>query len=364
MDIERTPTEPTAWIGDRTVSASAFAVAFRGGQDAEQGSTPARLRRLLEAAAKGVLRGSDVEVRKAQPGRLLATVRAKQGLLVINRAPSGEGVLTAYALGDPSHLIKAVEGVFLRLQPDEVALGDVGVGAPATWTPYMSEGALFVRMIHDRTTPYQQIQVGEHPAYGRLLFLNGETQIGEHDEARYSAALVRAAVRKRTRRVAILGGGDCGVLREVLTHDVEEVVMIEIDKEVVEVASAFFPATVGGATSDPRATIVYQEAMAYLDQRAASDAPPFDLIIYDLSDDPLELESFDQLCERVHACLAPKGRVAVQCGSGIPMYQQSQKRHLKGLRRHFRKVTTEEVVIDSFLQQPWVFAIAKRRDGV
>jgi len=348
-------------MGEHEFPAQRFAVAYRGGSGTADARTPSRLRRLLAAATTGLLREAEIEVRKASPGDLLATVRCKQGLLVLTRGPMLEGALTAHALGDPTHLIQATEGIFLHLGPDEVALSGIGRGAPSPWTPYMDEGALFVRMIHDRTTDYQRIQVGEHPVYGRLLFLNGETQIAEIDEARYSASLVTSAIRKRTQRVAILGGGDCGVLREILTHPVEEVVMVEIDREVVEVASEYFPETVGGARQDRRGTIVYQDALTYLDERLAGDEPPFDLIIYDLSDDPLELASFDGLCERVHAALAPKGRIAVQCGSGLPMYAGNLKLHLRGLRRHFRKLTTQEVVIDSFLHQPWVFAFARRR---
>lgn len=225
----------------------------------------------------------------------------------------------------------------------------------------MGDGALFVRRIHRRQTDYQTIEVGEHPVYGRMLFLNGETQIADSDEPLYSASLVDPAIREGTRRVCVLGGGDCGVLRQVLTHPVERAVMAEIDAGVVETAAEFFPGVVGGAREDPRATIVLGDALETLEQ---TEPGSFDLVIYDLSDAPLEDATFDRMSDLVNRALAPEGRVAVQCGSALPAYAKQLKGNLTGLARHFVAIKTREVVIPSFLRQPWIFATARRRpDG-
>jgi spermidine synthase len=253
------------------------------------------------------------------------------------------------------HIVRGIEAMVLHLQPAKVLLQPLPSTGEGTYRDYPTEGALFVRMIHSRTTPFQTIEVGEHPAYGRMLFLNGETQIASSDEALYSSSLVDPAFKKSSpKRVLILGGGDCGVLRQVLTHDVDEVVMVDIDGAVVETAVEYFPETVGAAREDPRARIEVGDAFEYLKTHG-----PFDLIVYDLSDAPLG--DGPDVFGLIDGALGPKGRIAAQCSSALPRYAKSLRKKLKILEKRFSKVKTREVVIPSFLEQPWVFAFARKQ---
>ena len=82
------------------------------------------------------------------------------------------------------------------------------------------------------------------------------------------------------RRVAIVGGGDGGALEEVLKHDVERVVMIELDPGVVELSRRFLPSICGDAFDDPRAEVIFQDGTAYM--KSADEV--FDVIIVDSTD--------------------------------------------------------------------------------
>jgi len=58
-------------------------------------------------------------------------------------------------------------------------------------------------------------------------------------------------------QVLIIGGGDGGVLREVVRHPgVEKVDMCEIDGMVIEVSKRFLGDTMAVAYNDPRLTLV------------------------------------------------------------------------------------------------------------
>ncbi len=253
-----------------------------------------------------------------------------------------------------AEVVRGIEAIVLRLQPKSVLLQSLPSTGEGTYRDYPAEGALFVRMIHSRTTPFQTIEVGEHPVYGRMLFLNGETQIASSDEALYSSSLVDPVFKKNPpKRVLILGGGDCGVLRQVLSHDVVEVVMVDIDGAVVETAAEYFPDVVGGARDDPRARIEVGDAFEFLKSHG-----DFDLIVYDLSDAPLG--DGPDVFKLIGGALGPRGRIAAQCSSALPRYQKSLKKKLKALEKHFSKVKTKNVVIPSFLEQPWVFAFARK----
>lgn len=347
------------WLGEHEVDATRFTVAARG--IAPERVAPGGLPALLSEASAGLLEGFALELGAAGA----VALRAEAGGLTLRPGAEDGSAQLEVALheaggGDPRPFVEAVEAVCLRLQPREVALA-AAAAPPSPWAPYMTEGALFVRMTHTRKSAYQEIAVGEHPVYGRMLFLNGETQIATCDEPLYSASLVEPALGPDVRQVCILGGGDCGVLRHVLTHPVERVVMVEIDPAVIETAAELFPAVVGGARDDPRAQIVLGDAFAYLEGEGRG--ADFDLIVYDLSDTPLNDATFDRLCHLVNEALAPAGRVAVQCGSALDLYRDRLAATLRGLERNFEAVTTREVVIPSFLRQSWVFAFARRPAG-
>lgn len=348
------------WLGEHEVDGARFAVAARG--IVPERVAPAGLPALLSEASVGLFEGSALEL--GEEGAV--TLRAEAGGLTLRPGPEDGSADLEVALsngssgGDPRPFVEAVEAACLRLQPREVTLA-AAAAPPSPWTPYMTEGALLVRTLHARKSAYQEIAVGEHPVYGRMLFLNGETQIAACDEPLYSASLVEPALGPDVRRVCILGGGDCGVLRHVLTHPVERVVMVEIDAAVIETAAEYFPAVVGGAREDPRAQIILGDAFAYLEGEGRGAG--FDLIVYDLSDTPLNDATFDRLCHLVNGALAPAGQVAVQCGSALHLYRDRLAATLRGLERNFEGVATREVVIPSFLRQSWVFAFARRPGG-
>ena len=138
------------------------------------------------------------------------------------------------------------------------------------------------RELHREHSPYQRIQVLEHPFFGRMLALDGVVQLTERDEFFYHEMLVHVpmAVHPSPRRALIVGGGDGGSLREVLKHrEVESVTLAEIDPQVIEVAKRFFPAMTQGF-DDPRAQVAAVDGAALLRQHR--DA--FDVIIVDAPD--------------------------------------------------------------------------------
>ena len=73
--------------------------------------------------------------------------------------------------------------------------------------------------------------------YGTVLVLDGVIQVTERDEFAYQemiAHLPLFACSASPKKVLIVGGGDGGVLREVVKHaGVQEIHMCEIDEQVL-----------------------------------------------------------------------------------------------------------------------------------
>jgi spermidine synthase len=83
---------------------------------------------------------------------------------------------------------------------------------------------------------FQDILVFKSKTYGTVLVLDGVIQVTERDEFAYQEMIVHLpmfACGVAPKKVLIVGGGDGGVLREVVKHaGVEEIHMCEIDEQV------------------------------------------------------------------------------------------------------------------------------------
>jgi spermidine synthase len=81
--------------------------------------------------------------------------------------------------------------------------------------------------------------------------------------------------------VLVIGGGDGGVMREVLKHpSVEKATLVEIDRSVVDLSLEHYPEIAGGAFDDPRCDLVIADGLKFV----AETKEKFDAIIVDSSE--------------------------------------------------------------------------------
>jgi spermidine synthase len=112
------------------------------------------------------------------------------------------------------------------------------------------------------------------------------------------------------KKVLVIGGGDGGVVREVLKHDtVEEVVLCDIDEAVIRVSKSYLP-HMSGLLADKRVTVYVGDGFAYLQQNTAQ----FDCIITDSSDPvgPAKALFEKPYFELLRDALAPGGHISTQ----------------------------------------------------
>ena len=141
-------------------------------------------------------------------------------------------------------------------------------------------------IIHTGKTPYQTVDILDTDTFGRCLVLDGKTQSTEADEHIYHEALVHPALllHPGPKSVFIGGGGEGATLREVLSHDsVHRVVMLDLDREVVELCQRYLPHHHQGGFDDSRVELRHEDARQYL----VSCRDSFDVIVLDLVD-PIE----------------------------------------------------------------------------
>ncbi|KAG8342901.1 putative Spermine spermidine synthase [Trypanosoma vivax] len=142
------------------------------------------------------------------------------------------------------------------------------------------------KVLYDAPTKFQHLSIFEtDPSgpWGTVMTLDGCIQLTDFDEFVYHEMLSHAPLcaHPNPEKVLIVGGGDGGVMREVLRHTtVKECVLVDIDGDVVEKSKEFFP-QIASAFSDPRATVKVGDGVAFV-KEAADGA--YDVVIIDTTD--------------------------------------------------------------------------------
>ena len=218
----------------------------------------------------------------------------------------------------------------------------------------LESGYIFGRVIETHKSEYQQISLVEHPIYGKSLMLESELQFGEADEYIFSGSMVNHSISPDTKRVLIIGGGDCGVLREVLKHPVEHVVMVELDKAVLDFSREHFPAVVSDAPEDPRAKLLFADAFEFM----ANSNEKFDLVISDLSDEPIGDFSLDDQIALMVNVLADNGTLGTHAQHTYFNGDVMSEPIILAISKFFENVEVTKRVVPSYQDQSWLFVSA------
>jgi spermidine synthase len=179
------------------------------------------------------------------------------------------------------------------------------------------------RVIHETQTSHQHLVLFDHAFFGKMLMLDGATQVTSRDEFVYHEMMTHVPIlaHGHAKEVLIVGGGDCGIAEEVLKHkSVKRLTQVEIDAAVVEFAKQHFPEFTKPVLADTRFDLVIDDGMkcvAKTDRR-------FDVIIVDSTDPQgpgkvLFSQKFYAACRR---CMAKGGVLVAQ--KGVPFFQSGE----------------------------------------
>ncbi len=204
-------------------------------------------------------------------------------------------------------------------------------------------------LVYQEKSEHQDLVIFDTPMFGRVLALDGIIQTTENDEFIYHEMMAQVPLfgHGAAKRVLIIGGGDGGVLREVLRHkDVELACMVEIDRSVVDLCREYMPSLSAGAFDDPRCDLVIADGCKYV----ADTDDRFDVIIID-STDPLGpggalfTEQFYADCRR---CMTEGGVLVTQ--NGVPFTQPEEVTNsAKRLGTVFKDVSFYATVVPTYI---------------
>lgn len=170
--------------------------------------------------------------------------------------------------------------------------------------PHLGTGfSLQIRScLHVEKTPICNIAIFDTTHFGKMMTIDDVIMLTSRDNFFYHEMLVHPALfsHPNPQDIVIIGGGDCGTLKEVLKHPVRSAIQIEIEEKVTRLAQEHFP-ELCTSNDDPRASLVFADGIEWMKNAPAGSA---DVVIIDSTDpigpaEGLFNKAFYQECHRV-----------------------------------------------------------------
>lgn len=139
------------------------------------------------------------------------------------------------------------------------------------------------RKLHEEQSNFQHLEIYETETFGNLMVIDGCTMVSTRDNFFYHEMMSHPALftHPDPKKVWIIGGGDCGTLREVLKHpSVRHAVQIDIDERVTRLAEQYFP-ELCDSNEDIRADLKFIDGIKWVKE---AEPHSVDIIIVDSTD--------------------------------------------------------------------------------
>jgi len=220
------------------------------------------------------------------------------------------------------------------------------------------------KSLHSAQTRYQALEIVDTAEFGRVMLLDGITQVVEKNDWLYHEPMVHPAltVHPDPRSVCVIGAGDGGICREVLKHAcVEHLVHCDLDGEVVEACREWLPSLHGNCWDDPRCRLEIGDGRAWIE----NSEEPYDCVIMDMTDPfgPSVMLYTQEFFQAVHRRLRDDRGLFVMHAESMISRPQTSVQILKTLKSVFARVHVFYVYIQMY-NLLWSVAVAGNDDAV
>lgn len=216
-------------------------------------------------------------------------------------------------------------------------------------------------VIFKEKSPYQEVMILDSYPFGRMLTLDGIVQTTAADGYIYNEMIshVPIAIHQNPKKVLIIGGGDCGVAREVSKYEqIEQIDMVEID-EVVTKACLEHLTEVSGGLSDERVNFIFEDGVKFVKDKKNE----YDIIIVDSSDPigPAKALFEKSFYESLHVALKDDGLMVCQSQSPI-FHQDVMKQSYSRIKEIFKEAKMYTAVVPTYPGGLWSYTIGTKKD--
>jgi len=174
------------------------------------------------------------------------------------------------------------------------------------------------KKLEEVQSQFQKIEIFDTQSFGRLMVIDGYIMLTSRDNFLYHEMMSHPVLFSHPdpKRVLIIGGGDCGTLREVLKHpNIELTQQVDIDEQVTRLSEKYFP-DLCESNHDSRVELHFDDGIKWV-----SDAESgfYDVIIVDSTDPvgPGEVLYTAEFFRNCHRALANDGLLVQQSESPL-----------------------------------------------
>ncbi len=135
------------------------------------------------------------------------------------------------------------------------------------------------RTLHTEQTDFQKLDIVETEEWGKMLLLDDMVMTSVKDEFVYHEMVTHIPLHTHIcpEHVLVVGGGDGGVIREVLKHEhVKKATLVEIDGRVIEYSKQYLT-EIAGKLTDQRVEVLVDDGFMHI----AKSENKYDVIIVD-----------------------------------------------------------------------------------
>ncbi|MFS1511205.1 polyamine aminopropyltransferase [Chengkuizengella sp. SCS-71B] len=146
-------------------------------------------------------------------------------------------------------------------------------------TEHFGITAKITQTLVEEQTDFQHLAIIDTIEFGRMLVLDGMVMTTNKDEFVYHEMVAHPVLHTHPnpKHVLVVGGGDGGVIREVLKHpEVEKAVLVEIDGKVIEYSKKYLP-EIAGELDNPRVEVIVNDGYMHIHENKNT----YDVIMVD-----------------------------------------------------------------------------------
>lgn len=215
------------------------------------------------------------------------------------------------------------------------------------------------KVLYSKKSKFQKIQILESKSWGRVLILDEAIQTTERDEFIYHEMIshVPLFLHPKPQDILIIGGGDGGVLREVLKHKIKKAILVEIDKDVIETSKKYLQRIHCNSFYNKKAEVIVGDGIDFVAKRKNA----FDVIIIDSTDPVGAAEGLftNKFYKDAKAALRTNGFLVTQSGAIFTQWQEFSKTVNK-MKIFFPYTAPYLAVVPTYPSSLWSFTISSK----
>lgn len=139
------------------------------------------------------------------------------------------------------------------------------------------------KVLKKQKTKFQEIELVDTDEFGKVLLLDQITQVAERNDFDYHETMVHPALcsHPNPQSVLVIGGGDGGIIREVVKYpSVKRVEIAELDDGVIDFSKKYLETVHRGCFDDSRVKVNVVDGRKFTQEHKAE----FDIVIMDMTD--------------------------------------------------------------------------------